>query len=610
ESGSNEIGGDFDLYMDENGKERKRNRPLPIFLKFLDVKYKVTHSQTASWKSLWRIKKAPSLEKEILHGISGSVSPGEFLAMMGPSGSGKTTLLSLLGGRNNQHITGKVTYNDRPFHKSLKRRIGFVTQDDVLYPHLTVRETLVYAALLTLPRDIRKQHKIERADQVIQDLRLERCRDTRVGGPFLRGISGGERKRVCIGHELLMDPPLILLDEPTSGLDSTTALRTIQILKNIALRGRTVITTIHQPSSRVFHSFDKLILLSEGHLIYFGKGTSSLDYFSSLGFNPQIPMNPADFLLDLCSGNMDDISMPPTLKQHTVKTKDIRQHMIDAYKSMSLGKVEVTGPPQKLAENFEQSEDRREWGATWLDQFSVLMIRGLKDRRHEYLSWIRFIQVFAVALLSGCLWWQSKINTEKQLLDQVGLLFFISMFWGYFPLFTAIFTFPQERALLMKERGSDMYRLSSYFLARTLGDLPLDLILNFFFMVIVYFMTHLRMSIATFCLTLIASFLNVITSQGLGLAIGASFMDMKKATTVASVVVLAFVTSGGYFVQHIPAFIKWLKYCSFQYYILKLLIKVQYNGNKVYDCGSSSGCKLFSSSPVFHGTSLEGGGQE
>ncbi|GLJ24522.1 hypothetical protein SUGI_0468540 [Cryptomeria japonica] len=548
EAGRNEVEGDFRIYIDDSDKEGKRNQPSPIFLKFVDVKYKVVLSQTASWKSLWGIEKAPSVEKEILHGISGSVSPGEFLAMMGPSGSGKTTLLSLLGGRNHQHMTGEVTYNELPFHKSLKRRIGFVTQDDVLYPHLTVSETLMYAALLMLPKDLTKQQKIERVEQVIQDLRLERCRDTMVGSHFLRGVSGGERKRVCIGHELLMDPPLILLDEPTSGLDSTTALRTIQILKSIALKGRTVVTTIHQPSSRVFHVFDKLILLSEGHLLYFGKASSSIDYFSCLGFNSQIAMNPADFLLDLCSGNMEDISMPPTLKQKTVKTKDIRQYMIDAYKSR-LGKVEVTSPPRMLAENFEQSEDKREWRTTWWQQFSVLMIRGLKERRHEYLSWLRFIQVSSISVMAGCLWWQSKIDTERDLIDQGGLLFFISMFWGYFPLFTAIFTFPQERALLIKERGSDMYRLSSYFFARTLGDLPLDLILTAIFMVIVYFMAHLRMSIAIFCLTLLANFLNVITSQGLGLAIGAAMMDVKKATTLASVLVLAFMIAGGYFVQ-------------------------------------------------------------
>eukprot|EP01018_Ginkgo_biloba_P019511 Gb_31556 [translate_table: standard] len=601
--------GYFDLHGHGNGNlEGVKQMAPPIFLKFVDLKYKVAMSKPSMWRKPVSTERPPLVEKEILHGISGSVNPGEFLAMMGPSGSGKTTLLSLLGGRNHQCMTGKVTYNDLPFNKSLKRRMGFVTQDDIAYPHLTVRETLVYAALLTLPRELSKQEKIDRADRVINDLRLERCIHTNIGSPFVRGVSGGERKRVCIGHELLMDPSLILLDEPTSGLDSTTALRITQLLKNIALQGRTVVTTIHQPSSRVFHSFDKLILLSEGRLLYFGKATGALDHFSSLGFKPHITMNPADFLLDLCSGDVDDIPMPLALQQDTVKIKDIRKYLVDSYESMRPATVEGSNP-LKLG-TLEKFEEKREWGATWLQQFSILMVRGLKDRRHEYLSWIRFIQVLSIAAVAGCLWWQSKIYTEKQLEDQVGLLFFIAMFWGYFPLFTAIFTFPQERAILAKERGSDMYCLSSYFLARTLGDLPLDLILACIFIVVVYLMAHLRMSVTIFFLTMLTNFLNAVTSQGLGLAIGAAMMDVKKATTFASVLVLAFMITGGYFVQHVPAFFKWIRYCSFQYYTFKLLIKLQYSDNQLYDCTKSSGCKSLGSSQAFHGVSLGGGGEE
>eukprot|EP00253_Pinus_taeda_P001159 PITA_01159 len=612
EAARNNVEGDIEQNMKNNGMKGSRKQPLPILLKFVDVKYKVALHKPTSWKdNMWRRNRTPSLEKEILHGISGSVSPGEFLAMMGPSGSGKTTLLGLLGGINQQRMAGSVTYNDHPFQKSLKRRMGFVTQDDILHRHLTVRETLVCAALLMVPKELNKQQKIERADQVICDLGLERCRNTRIGGPFLRGISGGERKRVCIGHELLMDPSLILLDEPTSGLDSTTAFRTVQLLKNMALEGRTVITTIHQPSSRVFHNFDKLILLSEGHLIYYGKAAAALDHFSCLGFNPHIAMNPADFLLDLCSGNTEEISLPPELQLDTVKTKDIRQHMINGYESLRRSMVEVTNPESnELRKKVKQCEDRRQWGASWWEQFSVLLIRGLKERRHEYLSWTRFTQVLAISVMAGLLWWHTNINTERALEDQVGLLFFMAMFWGYFPLFTAIFAFPQEKAILAKERRSDMYCLSAYFLALTLGDLPLDLILNAVFMVIVYLMAHLRMSVGIFLLTILASFLDVVTSQGLGLAIGAATMDLKKGTTLASVVVLAFMISGGYFVQHIPVFMSWIRYCSFQYYTFKLLMKVQYSGDQPYDCVGPGRCRSLASSPAIRGTNLGGGGSE
>lgn len=143
---------------------------------------------------------------------------------------------------------------------------------------------------------------MQRAESIITELGLERCKDTIIGGPFKRGVSGGERKRVSIGHEMLVDPSLLFLDEPTSGLDSTTALRIIKTLQDMAKSGKTIITTIHQPSSTVYHMFDKMILLSEGHLLYYGDGHQAMSYFASIHFSPPFPMNPADFLLDLANG--------------------------------------------------------------------------------------------------------------------------------------------------------------------------------------------------------------------------------------------------------------------------------------------------------------------
>lgn len=243
-------------------------------------------------------------EKVILKGITGIVRPGEMLALLGPSGSGKTSLLSILGGRlGGGELAGNVLYNDQPYSKPVKRRTGFITQDDILHVHLTVKETLVYAALLRLHSDVyTKQDKIRRAQEIIMEPGLERCQDTRIGDAFRREISGGERKRVSIGCELIVDPSLLLLDEPTSGLDSTTASRIISTLQNLANGGRTVISTIHQPSSRVYHMFDKIILLSGGHVLYYGQASEAMNYFMSLGFPPVSETNPADYLLDLANG--------------------------------------------------------------------------------------------------------------------------------------------------------------------------------------------------------------------------------------------------------------------------------------------------------------------
>ncbi|MCL7050140.1 hypothetical protein MKW94_005986 [Papaver nudicaule] len=565
-------------------KKVRMEPTLPIHLKFTDVTYKVI------------IKKVrTTIEKDILNGITGSASPGEVLALMGPSGSGKTTLLNLLGGRLRDPLTtgGSVSYNNLPYSKSLKRRIGFVTQDDVLFPHLTVRETLTYAALLRLPKALSKHEKKERAMDVICELGLERCQDTMIGGSFVRGVSGGERKRVCIGNEIIINPSLLLLDEPTSGLDSTTALRIVLMLHDIAEAGKTVVTTIHQPSSRLFHKFDKLILLGKGSLLYYGKASEAMDYFSSIGCSPLIAMNPAEFLLDLANGNVNDVSVPSELEDkvemgnletQTKKGKPspaiVHEYLVEAYDTKVADKEKKKlMVPDRIDEDLklQLASPKREWGASWWEQFSILFRRGLKERRHDYLSWLRITQVISTAIILGLLWWQSDTSTPKGLQDQSGLLFFMAVFWGFFPVFTAIFTFPQERAMLNKERAVDMYKLSAYFIARTTSDLPLDLFLPVLFLLVVYFMAGLRLSVGSFFLTMLTLFLSIVAAQGLGLAIGATLMDVKKATTLASVAVMTFMLAGGFFVKKVPAFISWIRYVSFNYHTYRLLIKVQYD---------------------------------
>ncbi|XP_023527491.1 ABC transporter G family member 22-like isoform X1 [Cucurbita pepo subsp. pepo] len=584
---------DFKPFSDEDipedveagtGKTKFQTEPtMPIQLKFTDVTYKVIIKGLRT-----------NVEKEILNGITGLVNPGEVLALMGPSGSGKTTLLNLLGGRLiRSTVGGSIMYNDQPYNKFLKSRVGFVMQEDVLFPHLTVKETLRYAALLRLPKTLTKEQKEKRAVDVIYELGLERCQDTMIGGSFVRGVSGGERRRVSIGNEILINPSLLFLDEPTSGLDSTTALKIVQILHEIAEAGKTVVTTIHQPSSRLFHKFDKLILLGKGSLIYYGKAAEAINYFSSIGCSPLIAMNPAEFLLDLANGNLNDVSVPSELEDKVQienseadSTQDkplpvlVQEYLVEAYETR-IAETEKRKMlvPLPLDEELKSkvTYSKRQWGASWWEQYSILFRRGIKERRHEYFSWLRITQVLATAIILGLLWWHSDSSTPKGLQDQAGLLFFIAVFWGFFPVFTAIFTFPQERAMLSKERAADMYRLSAYFLARTTSDLPLDLLLPILFLLVVYFMAGLRLSAAPFFLTMVTVFLSIVAAQGLGLAIGASLMDVKKATTFASVTVMTFMLAGGFFVQQVPVFVSWIRFLSFNYHTYKLLLKVQYN---------------------------------
>ncbi|KAJ6966075.1 ABC transporter G family member 26 [Populus alba x Populus x berolinensis] len=611
------------IVIEEDCLTMNKDRPLPIFLKFEDVEYKVRNSKASSANPVKAVvsKVASQLNmdhdnyKMILKGVTGSVCPGEILALMGPSGSGKTTLLKIIGGRLSENVKGRITYDDIAYNAVIKRRIGFVTQDDVLLPQLTVEETLVFAAFLRLPGNMSRQQKYARVEMIIKELGIERCRHSRVGGGFVKGISGGERKRTSIGYEILVDPSLLLLDEPTSGLDSTSANRLLQILQGLAKAGRTIITTIHQPSSRIFHMFDKLLLISEGYPVYYGKARESMEYFSCLRFIPEIAMNPAEFLLDLATGQVNDISVPEDLSAaHGVldSEKAVIKYLHLKYKTQLEPKEkEENHQSKRVPESLQLAiQVKRDWTLSWWEQFIIMYKRTFRERCRDYFDKLRLVQALGVAVLLGLLWWKSKTGTEAQLRDQVGLMFYICIFWTSSSIFGAVYVFPFEKIYLVKERKADMYRLSVYYVCSTLSDMVAHVFYPTFFMVIVYFMAGFKRTVPCFFSTLFVMLLIVITSQGVGELCGAASLSIKRAGMFASLILMLFLLTGGYYVQHIPKFMQWMKFLSFMFYGFRLLLKVQYDGDELYECESEGGCRPLQSSPSFDMVNLKGGLQE
>ena len=154
---------------------------------------------------------------------------------------------------------------------------AYVTQEDVLLGTLTVKETITYSAHLRLPNKTTKEELESIVEGTIIEMGLQDCADTLVGNWHLRGLSGGEKKRLSIALEILTRPRLLFLDEPTSGLDSALAFFVVLTLRNIARDGRTIISSIHQPSSEVFALFDDLFLLSSGETVYFGEAKMAVE---------------------------------------------------------------------------------------------------------------------------------------------------------------------------------------------------------------------------------------------------------------------------------------------------------------------------------------------
>lgn len=202
-----------------------------------------------NWFCSWKEKPPAAC---ILKNVNCEARPGEIMAIVGPSGAGKTTLLDILAGMIPlRRVSGSVLVNEQPMNITQFRRIsGYVTQDEVLFPLLTVKETLMYSARLRLHVGLNRAKA--RVSELLKELGLEHVANVRIGGESSRGISGGEKRRVSIGVDLVHDPAVLLIDEPTSGLDSASALNVVSLLKYMAVKqGKTIVLTIHQPGFRI-----------------------------------------------------------------------------------------------------------------------------------------------------------------------------------------------------------------------------------------------------------------------------------------------------------------------------------------------------------------------
>lgn len=254
-------------------------------------------------------------KKNILQGASGMVHPGQVMAIMGPSGAGKTTLLDILARRTKSgKSSGSIFINGREVSPShYKKLIGYVDQEEVMIPTLTVYETILYSALLRLPRSMSNEAKKFRVMEVMQELNIDTIKDVKIGQPGARSISGGERRRVAIACELVTSPSILFLDEPTSGLDAYNAFNVVECLVALAKNyKRTVVFTIHQPRSNIVTLFDQLVLIASGRVIYSGPQEESQTYFKQIGYPCPPGFNIADYMIDLTMGAVRRIPKQPS----------------------------------------------------------------------------------------------------------------------------------------------------------------------------------------------------------------------------------------------------------------------------------------------------------
>ncbi|XP_027189771.1 ABC transporter G family member 11-like [Cicer arietinum] len=521
--------------------------------------------------------------QNVLENLTGFAEPGTFTALMGPSGSGKSTLLDALSSRlaSNCFLSGTILLNGRKEKLSFGTA-AYVTQDDNLIGTLTVRETIWYSARLRLPDKMARSDKKALVESTIVEMGLQDCADTVIGNWHLRGISGGEKRRVSIALEILMRPRLLFLDEPTSGLDSASAFFVTQTLRALARDGRTVIASIHQPSSEVFELFDQLYLLSGGKTVYFGQASEAYEFFAQAGFPCPALRNPSDHFLRCINSDFDKVKA--TLKGSMklrfegsddpldkITTAEAIRTLIDFYRTSQ----HSYAARQKVDEISKVKGTVLEAGgseASFLLQCYILTKRSFNNMSRDFgYYWLRLVIYIVVTFCIGTIYlnvgtgYNSILARGSCASFVFGFVTFMSI--GGFP------SFVEDMKVFQRERLNGHYGVTAFVISNTLSATPFLILITFLSGTICYFMVQLHPGFSHYIFFVLCLYASVTVVESLMMAIASIVPNFLMGIIIGAGIQGIFMLVSGYFrLPHdIPKpFWRYpMSYISFHYWALQ-----------------------------------------
>ncbi|XP_041738097.1 broad substrate specificity ATP-binding cassette transporter ABCG2 [Coregonus clupeaformis] len=529
-------------------------------------------------------------EKHILKDVSGIMRPG-MNAIMGPTGSGKTSLLDVIAGRKDPAGLkfGQVLVDGKMVDSDLRLISGYVVQDDVLMGTLSVRENLLFSVNLRLdPRHHSTADKKHRVDGIIQDLGLQDCTHTKIGTEFLRGVSGGERKRCSIGMELITSPSLLFLDEPTTGLDSNTANHIISLLHRLSRRGRTIIFSIHQPRYSIFSRFDHLTLMHRGEVVYAGAAGKALGYFTDLGYHCEPFNNPPDFFLDITNGEAQSTLDITSFNYNGEEKSDNRNLLAVSYRQSSQYQrvvEELDHVTQGLEGGVGGQGQKADYVTSFWYQMRIVCGRTVMNSlRNPQTSYAQLALNIFFALLVGLIYYQIPLTLPEALQNRMGAFFFliINMVFGNL---SAVELFINERALFIHENSSGYYRTSVYFLSKIFADLiPNRIVPILVFSAIAYYMMGLKPAFTAFLLFTLTMSLVSLAGVSLAFLVSASVSSFAMANILIALPFVFMMVFGGFLVNlnSMLSWLSWLKWISIFRYGLEAVTINEFKGQIFY----------------------------
>lgn len=501
--------------------------------------------------------------KMIIKGISTEFKPGTMTALIGPSGCGKTTILNYLAGRMNESQSFK-TYSEYYLNSAkvknlneFKNIIGYVLQEDLMEPELTPRQTFeFYATLRGHP------NPKETAEEIIDNLDLHRASDTIVGNEFKRGVSGGEKKRVNIGIELVSNPNLLFLDEPTTGLDSITAFEIINQLFKLKKQGMTIVTVLHAPSNEILALFDKVVVMVAGELVFDGPPDQIAQRLSYFNFElPQFE-NPIEYYMKII--DKDDIKIEMTRQKGNADEDEVAKVHSERITSFVAFQKEAT-----LA-NIERSNQRT-------NRHSIEELRKISSEKNQPRNFLTqtfiltkmfgylFFKNFLDLLVKIVLIWALNIiillqyvdsrdqdlSTTIGRMDKSGLLFMAltSFFFSGSNALTTLFL--DRKRIYLKDKNTRLYSPFAFYVSNQIYQIPFYLANISLIVLIFYFgLNFNRDDSVNYAWFLYFFFVGGYMGGGsMGLSVSIIVDTIQQASTLNPVINLPIVITSGFFAK-------------------------------------------------------------
>lgn len=600
-----------------------------------------------SWNKLFysvNVGKLPVFKKKLvlLRNVEGYVRPGMALALMGASGAGKTTLLDVLARRKTTgKVTGDLLLNGAPLPNNYHRYMGYVEQVDEHDGSQTVLESVQFAAMTRMDAGrvpiYSFSQKLEFARMVLDALRLTDISHYRVGHGGGDGITAEQRKRLTLAVELAANPSILFLDEPTTGLDTVGAAAIVDAVQAIARSGRSVVCTVHQPSTQVFASFTHLLLLVPGgRSAYFGPIHDDPDekdfgpllrFFRDRGFICPPLVNPADFMLSVISDGYESLAgasqarlqdVLPTSEpaaaakkledipkedrqalRRLVALRDAKSRKFKEASAEFWNNTYLRGDAEavrKLAaldrEELDQlgldiktvSGGRATWGVI---QMALVVWRGVLMRfRSPGVIYGQWIGSLIIGLMLGFTFFQLD-DSQQGLSSRVGLLFMVVLY-SVFSSIAALQMLIEERPLFFRERRAGSYGYTSYLVRLLVVKVPTDIVSSAFLIVPVYFLAGLRLDVGAFFYLFMVSFLSTLLAVSFAQACAVIAPNAAVGTALVATVLQASMIFAGFFIRRgdVPVYWSWAPWLSFMAYPLEAAL-VNELRDRSFECSDS-----------------------